>query len=154
MREIKYYAFSGKTTLTNFYPCKINYEGITYHSSEAIFQSRKTLDSSRWARYANVTPAESKKMGRAEELRPDWESVKFQVMYSILEAKFDQVPEFRKELMSTGDAIIVENTTGWHDNTWGICSCDKCQNKPFSNLLGLALTILRETKKGEGYSGE
>ena len=154
MREIKYYAFSGETTLTNFYPCKITYEGITYNSSEAIYQSRKTLDSSRWASYADVTPSESKKMGRAETLRPDWNKVKFWIMYSIVEAKFNQVPEFRKELMATGDALIIEDTTHWHDNTWGICACDACQSKPYSNLLGLALTLLREQKKGEGYNGE
>lgn len=151
MREVKYYAFNSNTTLTNYYPCQITYEGITYQSSEAIFQSRKTLDSSRWAAYANVTPDESKRMGRAEVLRPDWDKVKFQIMYSILEAKFNQVPEFRKELMSTGDAVLIEDTTGWHDNIWGICSCPECTNKPYSNLLGLALTLLREIKRGAQY---
>ena len=153
MREIKYFAFTSDTTLTNYYPCKITFGGITYQSSEAIYQSRKTIDSTRWAAYANLTPEESKRMGRSEVLRSDWNDVKFQIMYSAIEAKFEQVPEFREELMSTGDAILIEDTTGWHDNTWGICSCEACKNKPYSNLLGLALTVLRETKKAEMSKG-
>lgn len=46
-------------------------------------------------------------------------------------------------LMLTGEEQLLENTTGWHDNTWGDCSCPKCKNITGQNLLGKALMEVR-----------
>ncbi len=47
--------------------------------------------------------------------------------------------ECMRELMETRDNIIIEDTTGWHDNIWGYCTCDKCKNKEHKNYLGKIL---------------
>lgn len=41
-------------------------------------------------------------------------------MYIVVKEKFKQNLNLRAALISTGDAILVEDTTTWHDNFWGI----------------------------------
>ena len=47
---------------------------------------------------------------RQNPLRPDWEKVKDEVMLQALRMKFNQHPEISKELLATGDAILIEHT--------------------------------------------
>ena len=47
---------------------------------------------------------------RQNPLRPDWEEVKDKVMLQALRMKFSQNPEIGKELLATGDAILIEHT--------------------------------------------
>ena len=47
---------------------------------------------------------------RQDPLRPDWEEVKNEVMLQALQMKFSQNPEIAKELLATGDAIIIKHT--------------------------------------------
>lgn len=49
-----------------------------------------------------------------------------------------------KELINTGDLYLVENTTGWHDNTCGECTCVECKYKEHHNYLGKILMEVRE----------
>ena len=74
-------------------------------------------------------------------LRSDWEDVKFRVMEDILLCKFTQDEHCKQLLLGTGDVVIVENTTRWHDNIWGNCDCSKCQHIDGKNLLGKALML-------------
>lgn len=129
---------------SNFHSCEVTYEGITYPNAEAAWQSLKTLDAEKRARFATYTAAGSKKMGRRVELRPDWEEVKYDLMVEVLQAKFSQNPDLREILKGTGEEELVENTTGWHDNIWGNCECEKCVGKPGKNLLGKALMEVRK----------
>ena len=52
--------------------------------------------------------------------------------------------ELREKLKATGDATLIEGNH-WHDNRWGKCTCDKCQNKEGQNWLGKILMEIRET---------
>jgi predicted NAD-dependent protein-ADP-ribosyltransferase YbiA (DUF1768 family) len=45
-------------------------------------------------------------------------------------------------LLATGDEELIEGNT-WHDNTWGNCVCQKCQDIPGRNMLGMLLMELR-----------
>lgn len=136
--------FEGKYEfLSNFYPSPISYEGIVYPTNEHFFQAMKTLDiNSRKAIAAADTPGKAKRMGRSVVLRPDWESVKVDVMRIGLQHKFKN-PELRVKLLSTGNEELMEGNT-WHDNTWGNCLCDKCINIPGRNMLGMLLMELRK----------
>lgn len=128
---------------SNFHTCKVAYDGITYKNSEAAWQAQKTLDVSDRARFAGYSGSGAKSQGRRVHLRPDWEAVKDHLMEEICYAKFTQNPELKETLLSTGDKTLIENTTGWHDNYWGSCSCPKCINKPGLNHLGMALMKVR-----------
>jgi ribA/ribD-fused uncharacterized protein len=89
-------------------------------------------------------PSGAKKLGRSVELRSDWDQVKYQVMVSLVMAKFTDHPELAGELLATEDALLIEGNT-WHDNIWGDCKCGRpdCLT-PGLNWLGQILMCVRE----------
>ena len=128
---------------SNFYMCDFVFEGVTVNSVEAVFQAQKTIDPIEKKRIMHLSPPMAKKAGRAVKLRSDWDKVKFDVMFKACYAKFSQNDDLKNLLLSTGDVLLVENTTGWHDNIWGQCSCPRCINKVGQNLHGRALMNVR-----------
>ena len=104
--------------LSNFYPCDITYEGLTYQSVEAAFQAQKTLSQSAQIEFTQLDPAQAKKKGKSVELRKDWENIKVQVMETLVWIKFSQNPQLREKLLATGDAILQEGNN-WGDRFWG-----------------------------------
>jgi ribA/ribD-fused uncharacterized protein len=113
-------------------------------TGEHDFQSRKTHDL-KWKTRILVapTPGEAKRLGRRAPLREDWEQVKLDEMRDVVLRKALSEPDFVDWLRQTGTARIVEYNT-WHDNVWGICTCNDCQEKSASNLLGKVLMEIRE----------
>ena len=77
---------------------------------------------------------------RQNPLRPDWEEIKDEVMLQALRMKFSQNPEIAKELLATGDAILIEHTRS--DDYWADGGDDSGKNK-----LGLFLMQVREELK-------
>ena len=77
---------------------------------------------------------------RQNPLRPDWEEIKDKVMLQALRMKFSQHPEIAKELLSTGEAIIIEHTR--NDAYWADSGDGSGKNK-----LGLLLIQVREELK-------
>ena len=161
---IKFSRKSGKyCCFSNFTPCIVVFDGITYGNTEAAWQAQKTLDKKQREAFAKLSPSDAKKAGRGKlelhdengnslacvKLRADWEDVKYQLMVDICLEKFRHEPKFREILLSTGNDEIIENTTGWHDNIWGNCECDKCKNIKGKNLLGKALMEVREILRKE-----
>lgn len=137
-RNNMYYCFS------NYYPCTIEYEGLTYNSVEAAFQAAKTLSRDERVLFTKMSPSFAKRNGRKLNLRPDWEEVKLSIMKELIVAKSKSCPEFTRQLVSTKGKGIIEDTTGWHDNIWGSCSCEKCKHKWKHNNLGKILMEVRD----------
>lgn len=135
--------FDGKHAfLSNFFPSPITFDGVTFPTVENWFQAWKTEDPAQFRAIATAdTPGKSKRLGRQCTLRKDWEEVKVDVMRDGLRLKF-QDPKLRAMLLATGDEELIEGNT-WHDNTWGNCVCQKCQNTPGRNMLGMLLMELR-----------
>ena len=77
---------------------------------------------------------------RQNPLRPDWEEVKDEVMLQALRMNFSQNPDIAKELMATGDAILIEHTR--NDAYWSDGGDGSGKNK-----LGLLLMQVREELK-------
>lgn len=77
---------------------------------------------------------------RQNPLRPDWEEVKDEVLLQALRMKFSQNPDIAKELMATGDAILIEHTR--NDAYWSDGGDGSGKNK-----LGLLLMQVREELK-------
>jgi ribA/ribD-fused uncharacterized protein len=106
--------------LSNFWPCVVVYDGITYPSTEHYYVAMKTTDPSLRKQASLVsTSGQVKKFGRTLELRPDWDDVKLQVMEYALKQKFAD-PELRAKLIATGDAELIEGNW-WGDVFWGVC---------------------------------
>ena len=135
--------------MSNFYECSIEFDGITYLSTEAAWQAQKTLDLSIRRKFSDISPRKAKSLGRNVDLRADWEEVKYDLMVAVLKAKFTQHGDLGAKLLSTGDEELMENTTGWHDNIWGNCDCERCKNIQGQNLLGKALMEVRKSLKGD-----
>lgn len=147
---IKFGRRSGKyAEFSNFSMNTVTYQGITYTNSEAAWQAQKTLDMDTRREFAEYAPRVAKQKGRKLKLRQDWESVKYNLMVDVCYAKFSQNQPLKEKLLSTGDAYLIENTTGWHDNIWGNCDCEKCKTIEGKNLLGKALMEVRERLKKE-----
>lgn len=141
MQELK---FKGNSPFSNYYPCKVYFDGIVFLSSEAAYQSHKTNKEHIWKFFSNLSPDDSKALGRALIIREDWEEIKYKLMYNVIACKFTQNPELLQLLLKTTGSYLVEDTTGWHDNIWGNCDCPVCRNIKGQNLLGRALTEFRE----------
>lgn len=77
---------------------------------------------------------------RQNPLIPEWEEIKDEVMLQALRMKFSQNPEIAKELLATGDAIIIEHTR--NDAYWADGGDGSGKNK-----LGLLLMQVREELK-------
>lgn len=127
--------------LSNFYPCEIFHEGICYPSAENAYQASKTSDLKKRAEISKMTAAEAKKAGYEVQLDPEFEINKVAIMEKILRLKFKD-PILWKKLWATEGGLIEGNT--WHDNTWGVCVCEKCADKDKHNFLGRLLTKIRD----------
>lgn len=126
--------------LSNFYPCEVTYEGITYQSSEEAFQAQKTLDIEKRKTFVGVGSGQAKRMGRGlTDLRSDWEEVKDNIMMGIVWAKFNQNPDIKQKLLDTGSNILMEGNS-WGDYYWGTDFVDLSRGK---NKLGEILMMVR-----------
>lgn len=115
-----------------------------WKTSEHFYQSCKTRnEKERILIMEASTPGEAKKIGREIEMIDNWDEIKTGVMRDALRMKFDQWPKYKKYLIQTEKYELIEGNW-WHDNFWGNCFCDKCENKPGTNMLGLLLMKLRD----------
>ena len=131
--------------LSNFYEGKIfEYKEMKFANTEAAFHSQKDL--SRQKEFEIMRPAQSKRLGRNVNLRPDWEEVKEQVMYDVCYAKFTQDPDLKAKLLATGNQELVEGN--YHnDKCWGMAYSQKEKRWIGDNKLGKILMKLREELK-------
>lgn len=127
--------------LSNFYMCTIECLDDNYPSAEHAYQAMKTKDPSIREKIRNCkTPGQAKKIGNEISLRPNWNQMKYDIMLDIVFSKFDQNPNLKEKLLSTGDSNLIERNN-WHDTYWGIC------NGVGENKLGEILMIIRKNFK-------
>lgn len=152
MKEIRFNAPNPSPydkAFSNFSFSPIVMDGIGYPTVEHAFQAHKTINKKERIEFKNArTPGVAKKMGRAVQLRSDWEEVKYKVMKGCLREKF-KIPYYRNSLLDTEDAILIEDASRWNDCIWGTGREDNGQN-----LLGKALMEIREEIKNDRATEE
>jgi ribA/ribD-fused uncharacterized protein len=127
---------------SNFSPHSIYLDGFDWPTSEHYYQAHKFDGSPFPARMHQIrqapTPELAAALGRDRTfpIRPDWEAVKWEVMYRAVLCKFQTHGEIRNILLGTGDELIVENSP--RDWFWG-CGADQTGQ----NLLGKMLMQIR-----------
>ena len=84
------------------------------------YQAAKSLDLEIRNQFVNISPDESKKLGRKTNVREDWEEVKYGIMYQIVLDKFSRNYQLGDLLIETGDKYL-EETNHWKDKIWGVC---------------------------------
>ena len=131
-------SFSGQHRfLSNFWMCAVVFDNATYPSVEHAFQAAKTLDRDARKAIRNAdSPAKAKRLGRAANLRSDWEEIKIGTMRELLKKKFGTEP-LKSKLLKTGTAQLIEGNW-WGDHFWGVC------DGKGENHLGLLLMEIRE----------
>lgn len=127
--------------LSNFALCKIEFEGLTFTSTEAAYQAAKCKNQQDKEKFQNLLPGKAKQLGRKIEIREDWNDIKCKVMESLLKIKF-QNDEFKQKLLDTDEQEIQEGNT-WGDTFWGIC------NGVGENQLGKLLMKIRAEMKSQ-----
>lgn len=140
-----------KACLSNFYPCKFEFNGKTFNFSEQCFMYQKAIlfnDFEIAKQILNETDVRKiKALGRKvknfnNEL---WDIHKENFMYNACYAKFSQNDKLKDFLLSTGNREIVEASPV--DNIWGVgFSSDNAMenvDKWGQNLLGKVLMKVR-----------
>lgn len=123
--------------LSNFWPCRIEFEGLVYPSVEHTYQASKTQDDEARARILVArTPGDAKRAGKRVKLRSGWDSIKVAVMTDLVFRKF-QDPGLAEKLKATGERPLVEGNT-WGDVFWGV------YNGRGENHLGKILMRVRK----------
>ena len=134
--------------LSNFEPVIIYWKGLKFQSVEHAYAASKSPDPKFWLQISMLPYGSAKiarKRGRNTKLRPKWAEFKVDVMEKFLRQKFEY-DKHKNILLSTGDEDLVEGNF-WHDNFYGVCSCDRCSTKEGQNILGKLLMKIREELK-------
>lgn len=134
-------SFTGKYRwLSNFWPVKIEWMGITWPSLEHSYVATKCESFEDVHAIHEKTAGQVKRFGKKIKIRGDWEGMRVDTMRQLLQLKF-QDPVLREKLLATDDEEIIEGNR-WHDTHWGRCGCGKCPEG--KNILGKLLMKLRE----------
>ena len=122
--------------LSNFFLCRVEWEGRLYGSAEAAYQSGKYPPAERDV-FTTLSPDSAKRLSLTKPYdTAAWETRKERTMREVVWAKFSQNPELAKKLLATGDRYL-EETNWWGDKIWGV------HQGAGKNLLG---QILMETR--------
>lgn len=128
--------------LSNFHRWKVIHRGMFYNTAEHAFQANKaeSREEHDWV-MLSASPGVAKRRSRKVTIRPDWEDVKVEVMFSIVQAKFNPIARADK-LRATGNATLIEGNY-WHDQFWGNCECATHADIEGRNMLGKILMFVR-----------
>ena len=135
--------------LSNSFPCNFSYMGQNFKSVEHAYQYEKARFSGLEGlteRIKNCSSAsEAIKLGWEVPRSANWESTNFLFMNQLLTLKWDQVPQFRKELMDAKGKDL-ENPVA--DVYWGTGTKDTTGLNMFGTLLhNLLKSKMRSPKR-------
>ena len=133
---------------SNFAPTPIAVDGITFSSAESLFQVMKFTDTEArceiYSKAGQGLKMTAKHYEKAVGVRHDWGMLIVDALKYVLMLKYEQSPEFRKELTSTGNKYIVEDQTSFKKpaDTYGAKPTPDGWSGP--NLMGRLLMELRD----------
>ena len=122
--------------LSNFYLCRVEWEGRIYGSAEAAYQSGKYPAADRDI-FTTLDPDGAKALSLKKPYdKAAWELHKVATMRQVIGAKFTQHADLAQKLIATGERHL-EETNWWGDQVWGV------YRGVGQNLLGKFLMDLR-----------
>jgi ribA/ribD-fused uncharacterized protein len=145
LAEIRFYRANEKPygAFSNLYPRPIEFEGSIFATSEHAYQAGKASKPAvrDWILSA-PTPSLAAMAAHGLyvwDVVPNWAQIKFDRMRAVLRAKFEQHPDLKELLLSTGSARLVEAGTVNNavNRLWG-----EVEGKG-QNMLGVMLMDLR-----------
>jgi hypothetical protein len=141
-QEIRFYLQREKPygCFSNFSAHDFEVDGAWWPTSEHYFQAQKFPNTTYAEQIRTAkSPMIAARLGRSRKqpIRADWADVKDEVMRRAVLYKFRANPDIKEVLISTGDAILIEDTS--EDYYWG-CGSDGTG----LNMLGRILMEVRE----------
>lgn len=125
--------------LSNFWPCEVKFDGVTYPSVEHAYQAAKTLQLNERAEILVAEkPSTAKRLGHKVTKRDNWENIRVGIMKGLLEQKFRPGTTLAHQLLETKNKELIEGNV-WHDTFWGVC------NGKGENWLGKLLMEIRNS---------
>ena len=110
--------------LSNYFKCRIDFQGQAFNSSEHIYQYTKCSFLNRSDLADQIISGESPREAKAiacvlncDSEMANWDKIKTSAMSKILRAKWNCSGRFRQTLMATGRMTIAEAT---QDMYWGV----------------------------------
>ena len=135
--------------LSNFSAFSLQWKGRRFDTSEAAYHYEKFPDRHDIGAAIIYAPSahEAFKVAEANKAlrRPDWDSVKVDIMRDILRAKAQQHEYVRRKLLATGDRELVEDS--WRDDFWGWGP-----NRDGQNMLGRLWMEVRSELRAHGIA--
>ena len=110
--------FNGKDhILSNHYPCPIQVDGKTFHSSEQLYQYKMAIlgDYSKIAEDILHTRSASHAQRLGGVIQKD-RDLGLSVLWEVINIKIEQCQDFRSFLLNTNDKNLIENT---RNTFWG-----------------------------------
>ena len=131
--------------LSNFWTTPVHFKGKIFPSVENAYQYEKMeAPNEELLKVLLKVPASvAKKLGKQGKMRSDWESIKVDVMMTLLRCKF-QNPKMCAKLLLTGDTHLAEQNT-WNDLYWGTNSSGKGNNWLGKLLMQIRAELLEST---------
>ena len=142
--SIKFYSVNeayGEFSNFALYPIKL--KGKVWPTTEHYFQAQKFVGTDHEEKIRKVSkPIQAAQLGRTRKIRirKNWDSMKDNIMFEALKAKFSQHKDLGLLLIETGDKILIEHTE--NDDYWGDGGNGKGKNR-----LGKLLMKLRSELK-------
>lgn len=138
--------------LGNFANCNLKIWGNQFRCSEAAFQWQKYvkagINDARMNEFFTADGEQAFQLNRylgnkyPNVFPPNWKNgVRDQVMWEVLNAKFQQNPNFKQLLDDTKGAYLLEHNQAPRDDYWSDNS-----NGTGKNMLGKMLTAIRDGK--------
>jgi len=145
--------------LSHFWPSPIVLDGEEWPTVEHYYQAQKSLnptyrnavrsaDTPRKAKDLSVAPDAPRRLSHSSWFlahdawpRPDWETIKVEIMRNADEAKFRQNSDLAALLLATADAELIEDSPA--DSFWGTGN-----NGQGLNWAGRVLMEVRERLRG------
>ena len=146
-----------KGCFSQWWPCTFIVNGVTYNCAEQYMMASKARlfnDEETLQKIMEATePNTCKYLGRQVNNFDSkiWDDNCYQIVLEGNLAKFSQNKDLKKELLATGDKILVEASP--MDCIWGIAmskdhpDCGNPAKWQGTNLLGFALTEVKEILK-------
>ncbi|HEY9750785.1 MAG TPA: NADAR family protein [Allocoleopsis sp.] len=137
---------------SNFSPHPIAIADQTWTTVEHYYQSQKFVGTEHEPLIATIqavkTPEEAAALGRARcrSVRKDWEQVKAEIMYQAVLQKFLTHLDIQAVLLSTHEALIVEDSPT--DYYWGCGSQGTGQNQ-LGKILMQVRQVIRQPVTGK-----
>ena len=129
--------------LSNYFPCRVEWDGRVYGSAEAAYHSGKYSRADRDL-FTKLDPDRARKLSRVKPYNiPAWETRQVPTMREVVWAKFSQNADLAKKLLATGDRYL-EETNWWGDKIWGVYRGEG------QNLLGKIIMETRARLAKEG----